>query len=335
MSRTDHGKVHTHASEPVVVDEAAIRDRAEVHGSVTHVERLDGRPGNTVARVRFVDGWPREAYCKLVTDGSDRVTRAAGGAGYARACGVRAPRVLAAELDADPPWLLTARLSGVPLAARWSGADRPARERLLRRVGSHLARLHEVRPSETGRITGFDGHLRTTGESWPATLAATVEERGEALVADRFADAPGRLADAVRTARDALRDGDRALLHGDPNRGNCLVEPLGTLDYERALVGDPAFELVDAVSHLAESPDASRASEAAYREALLAGYRDRAGTLPPGCEQRQPVYRAVAFLTAVQTFHLWAPDAEEPTDELAAWVREEFEERLDAARNVV
>jgi len=104
------------------------------------------------------------------------------------------------------------------------------------------------------------------------------------------------------------------------------------LDWERALVGDPALDLADAESHLVELPGAETAERSVLRNGLREGYRAYAGTLPDGFECRAPVYRAVAFLLTPQTFDLWAPEADEPTGALAEWVRTEFDTRLDAAR---
>lgn len=281
----------------------------------------------------------QRAYLKRVTDGSDRVRREAAALRVARRRGLRVPRVLAADPDASQPWLATARLPGVPLSARFEPAGGPARERLLERVGRELARIHERRFDAPGRITGCvqgeQGGWRpeTTDESWPETLAATVERRGATLLADRFEGAAERLAGVLR-ASDALADAEQfALLHGDPNAGNCFLEPPGTIDWDRALVGDPGLEVVEAVSHLVEGPDRPAADEDRLREALFAGYRARAGALPPGFERRRPAYRAVALFLALQTFAEWAPAADEPVEELADWLHEAFDERLAAARD--
>lgn len=65
-------------------------------------------------------------------------------------------------------------------------------------------------------------------------------------------------------------------------------------------------------------------------EALRDGYRDHAGGLPDGFDWSRPLYRAVTFLLLqVATFDDWAPQASEPTEELAEWVREEADRRID------
>lgn len=49
-----------------------------------------------------------------------------------------------------------------------------------------------------------------------------------------------------------------------------------------------------------------------------------------GLDARRPLYPVVTHLARARTFDLWAPDAPEPTDDLAAWVRDELDRRIDA-----
>lgn len=299
--------------------------------TVDAVEPAETRPGNKTAFVRFADRNP--AYVKTATDRTDRLVRETAATRYAAtACDVGVPPVHTADPDGSWPYLATAPLPGTPLNDRWTGDG--DRERLVREVGRTLAAVHEARFDRAGRIQGGGtDRLALIDESWTETLAGTVEDRAADLFAERFRDLPPRLAAVVRDIAPDVR-GAPALLHGDASRVNVHVDPRGLLDWERALVGDPAFELVDARFHHVEQVDVDEADEPRLTEALHAGYRDRAGALPRGLGTYAPLYRAVSFLLVPQTFNLWAPDVDEPDDDLAADVRETFAERLADARAI-
>ena len=293
------------------------------------------QPGNRVVEVGFRDGG--SAFLKVATDGDrgcERTAREAAAARYAGAnCDVRAPEVLAAALDDYPPFVATAPLSGVSLGRRWPDADPDERASLLRSVGDCLARLHAARFDRNGRVRGggADG-LDVDADPWAAVLRSEVERRTSDDLPDRFPDARERVRGAVRSYRDRLDGTAAALLHCDPRPANCSLDPdggPGLLDWEAALVGDPTLDLCFAENQYVEREDVAEADRARLHGALRAGYRERAGGLPDGFESTRPLYRAVTFLLLqVASFDAWASGVDDPTDALAAWVREEFDRRV-------
>lgn len=304
--------------------------------SVESIAAQDARPGNRTGRVTFTDG--SVVYVKTTTDGhTERLARDAAATQYVGAhADLAVAEVVRADPAGDPPYLATAPLGTEPLADTWVDADPGTRAELLRDVGTALARLHELRFDQPGRIVGGDAAgLELDAAPWSETLCATVAERVDTLFAERFTDLPPRLDDLLADAAPVLDDARTALLHGDLNRSNCRRDPAGFLDWERALVGDPGFDVADAAAHLVDQPDTDEAHRDRLRAALHDGYRDHAGDLPEGFERRQPVYRAFAFLLTPQTFAEWAPRVDEPTEELAAWVRDEFDDLLEDARRAV
>lgn len=296
-------------------------------------------PGNHTVRVGFADG--SAAYCKVATDGdARRVVRDAAAARYVRAnARLRAPRVLAVDGSHDPPYLATAPLAGESMLARQRASDVAGRADLVATVGRTLATLHETRFETAGRIVGGGAEgLDLVETAWPDALRTTLDERTETHFAKRFAAVPERADALLSDAADALAGFEPTLCHEDPNRGNVLLapdEPPGLLDWETAVVGDPALSLARGESHHVDVADADADLRERLRGVLYDGYRDVAGSLPAGYDERRPVYRVVTFLLTAGTFDLWAPDAPEPTDDLAAWVETEFEARLERARDVL
>ncbi len=307
-----------------------ITARAFPDRSVASIETQETRQGNATGLVEFDEHEP--VYLKTATDGPTRLVREIAATRYAGAnTSVRVPRVVAA--DPSVPYLATDPLPGTPLNGPWTdGGDQ---ERLLRRAGAALARTHEARFDRPGMIEGGGAaSLELAGGDWVDTLRRTVTWRAEDWFADRFTDIPDRLIETVTELAPTV-DERPALLHGDCSRINVHVDPTGLLDWERALVGDPAFDLVDAEGHLVDQIDVDEEDKERLRAALYDGYAAEAGSLPTGLEERRPLYRVFAHLLVPQTFETWAPTVEAPNDELAADVREEFDSRVAAAREAM
>lgn len=303
---------------------AAFPDR-----TVESIETQNTRPGNRTARVTFEA--ERPVYIKTATDDTTRLVRETAVTQYAaRHCEVGVPTVAAASPTGDPPYLATEPLPGTVFNERWT--DGYDREELLRRVGHVVAGVHEARFQQPGVIAGGDADgLDLAGETWTDVLCETVEWRAEDWFADRFSDMPERLVETIREFEPTF-EAAPTLIHGDPSRINIHLDPDGLLDWERALVGDPAFGLVDAAFHHTGQPDVDDEERPALIDALHEGYRARAGSLPESLERNRPLYRAISYLLVPQAFEDWSEDADVPKDELAAEVREEFDARLTETR---
>ena len=308
---------------------AAFPDR-----TVERIDAKDNRPGNETALVEFEDA--ERVYLKTATDDTHRLVRETAVLRYAAAhSGVGVPEVVAAAPDADTPYLATAPLAGTVTTDVWRDDDVDL-EYLGRETGRALAELHEATFDRPGRVLGGDEtDLDLAGEAWTDVLCATVEERANDWFADRFSDVPGRVIDVLRDASPLLDDAPNALLHGDAARPNIHVEPRGLLDWERALVGDPALDLVDSVSNNFDQPDVPDEAFPALRDAQYDGYREVTGSLPEGLGERRPVYRLFTYLLVPQAFDDWSAGADAPNDELEASVRSELDSRLEAARDAI
>jgi aminoglycoside phosphotransferase (APT) family kinase protein len=151
--------------------------------------------------------------------------------------------------------------------------------------------------------------------------------------ADRFGYYYAEVADAVEANRDLLDGAPAAPLHGDPAMPNCFPlagGSVGFVDWELAHAGDPTRELHRATSLVFADADGN--APAGVVDALHGGYRERAGGLPPGYGDREPVYDAVRYLGRVGFYEEWVDVVDEDPEALADRFETEMDARLDAVR---
>ncbi len=319
---------------------------------------------NETVRVTFPGG--DAAFLKVAADeNGDRIRRERAvlsdvGANTA----VPVPTVREAAPTARTPYLVTEPLAGEPLLARWSATDPAGREALVQDVGATLAHLHTRRFDEHGIVVGTSdaGSATAGGDAavadtahdpaaeatddgtatldlrtapWTDVLVETIEEIRALATTDRFDRAFDDVIDAVYANRDRLDDAPAALLHGDPAKPNCVVTddggagptaPIGLLDWERAHVGDPARDL-----HRVREQQLASLDEPAPEhlvEALYAGYRDVAGSLPAGFEERAPLYRAAWTLGYASVIDRLSAYRDESRETVATLIETEIERNL-------
>ncbi|WP_323675812.1 phosphotransferase [Halorubellus sp. PRR65] len=322
---------------------------------------------NRTVGVEFADG--ERAYCKVAVDGDpSRAARECGVLAYVDANAVvPTPAVLASATGsaADPPYVVTADVDGTIGWRAWRDADDDERVAFARAVGRTFASVHACRFDAHGRVVDGDANdLDVDPVPWPDLLADQIRWSRDRAGGGRFDDHYDDVLALVDDERDRLRDAPAALCHGDPARPNQFVHAadatdstsigddtgststtdstdptsataeraptVGLLDWELAHVGDPVRELQRARRQFVDSrydPGTERHAQAFYD-----GYRDRAGGLPDGFEDRRRIYDAVTYLGVTGFFERWADDFDTPTDELAAEVADEMDRRLAAAR---
>lgn len=300
--------------------------------------------GNETVGVAFADG--RRAYLKVAVEGDgSRIGRERAVLDHVAARGVvPVPRVLTADPNASVPYLATAPAPGRDLLEVYETTDTDReRESLLRGVGRALAALHEERFEGHGEITGGRGEtgLELDPGSWTDVLLATVERTREISTTDRLADHFTAVIDCIEENRDRLDDAPAALLHGDIAKPNAFVvdggggagaerdhSRVGLLDWELAHVGDPARDLVRARDQLCN--DFDNEGPERFGQAVYGGYRERAGTLPDGFAEREPVYRVVRVLGRSGFLDQWETYLDTPREELEERIEAELEERIAA-----
>lgn len=220
-------------------------------------------PTTQTIRVTFADAKP--VYLKHAgpTD-RDRIARECGTLRYVRDDSrVQVPTLVAADPDAEHPYLVTRPLAGRGFDPVWNEADGDDREELTRRLGATIAHLHESCAPTHGWLTTADraetprslptavedhspdgesasgderdaaSRRSTVGQPviddtpWPELLIETIREHQRISPTDRFDDAAERLVTTIRDHRDQLVDVPASVCHGDPAGPNFFVPPPG------------------------------------------------------------------------------------------------------------
>ena len=200
--------------------------------------------GNDTVRVDFADGDSVYLKVAIAGDGS-RIARERAVLAYVAGTGsVPVPSVLAADADADVPYLATGPAPGRELLPAFEAAGRSRRRSLLWRVGAALAAVHERRFETHGEILGDGRHggaldtadgrsaddvtgggagLELETADWTDVLCATIERTREIGTTDRLEGHFAAVRDCVEANRDVLDGAPAALLHGDVAKPNAFV----------------------------------------------------------------------------------------------------------------
>jgi aminoglycoside phosphotransferase (APT) family kinase protein len=194
--------------------------------------------------------------------------------------------------------LVVSHLPGTPMLDAGMAGDEARSRRLEADLGAYLARQHGI----TGPRFGYpNAEAGLQADTWPEAfglvveaLLADAERWGTALPAAEIRSALTRHAGALAEVTTPV------LVHTDLWPGNLFVDPasgelVGVIDTERALWGDPLFDLVGA--------DPMWNGMSAH---LLAGYARETGSVwdvdRPAAATRLRLYRLLmALIMKVET----------------------------------
>lgn len=283
-----------------------------------------------VARVSFLDS--ESVYCKITPNDLDG-TELRAETGAIRYAGANTPVTVptVVETTADPvPALVTEPVAGTPVDNEWFDVSPERRETLACRLGRTLASIHAERFDRPGEIVGGDtDKLVIEHAPWPDVLRKDILENRRLAETSRFDPEYDRLLDAIEANREKLTDIPARLLHCDPATPNCFDtgdDRLTMLDWGNSVVGDP----VRGLNRAREQALASLREPASDRlvGALHEGYRDVAGSLPPGFTERNAVYDVVIQLASAGYVERLAEWRDESETELTAWLRDDLDRRL-------
>lgn len=174
-----------------------------------------------------------------------------------------------------------------------------------------------------------DGLVLDTG-SWTTILVERFEMMREIASSDRFEHYYDEVIKGIETNQERLDLAPATLVHGDPAMPNIFRSEtmLGFVDWEIAHIGDPARELHRAQNQLLESRNLG--DDEQLVTALHDGYRQRAGSLPAGLDDRAPIYDAVRFLGTAGFLDKVVEFSDESPEEVATWIEAEMTKRLTA-----
>jgi len=193
--------------------------------------------------------------------------------------------------------------------ARWCDAvpdDPPVRdEERIRALGRGLATLH----AETAAEFDQPGRLHTEGDDlavaagrWSDTLLDLLARRERYLDTVGYGELARRVGDTVRDHRDRLEVDDATLVHG-----NYFGEHVGTdgdattavIDFEHALVGLAGWDYLRTAGPVFGPGADHDVAEAQFRDAYEA-----VRPLPPGFDERRPLYELVNGVSYLRSLHL-------------------------------
>jgi aminoglycoside phosphotransferase (APT) family kinase protein len=197
--------------------------------------------------------------------------------------GVPVPRAVLSGVEPSTgrAYLLMTRLPGVRWADRRGTLSTAELRTLTADTARALRRLHDVRGTAFGRLSG-------DGRRWPTVSAMVESLSGEWLrefsAAGGSPELAGRLRRLVSNRRAVLESGAApALCHNDFIDGNLVVADAGpphlsgVVDFERASWNDPMSDLAQTRVHVAfHDPDGVAVLTDAYG-CLTADERQRVG----------------------------------------------------------
>jgi fructosamine-3-kinase len=292
-------------------------------------------PGNHMARLNFTD--ESVIFLKIRVDGdATRNRREVASTQYARAqSGIEVPRVVAADSEFTPPYMATAPIGEIPMSNNF---DSPSNYRTVAHdIGRTIAGISAADSEDHGWIVdGDETGLDCETGTWSEVLVTVVQQEAEELpYPDRFADVPERVTELFEENNGILDGATPTLVHQDIRPENVFDgDRLGAVDWEWTLVGDSGLGLCWGEYWVGDQVDVSASERDRLRKRLHKGYREYAGSLPTGFEERRPFYRVLTYLATLKTFEFWAPEADEPTGQVADRVRDELNRRIETARCV-
>ncbi len=315
--------MNAYLSEPMERDDAqALFARAGVRDAVVDIEPCRGGVTNLNYRVTLGSGQRVLLRRYRSRDGAgDAAASEAMLHPLLRDHGIPVPQLVAAGRDGADPFAIFEWLDGVRL--RDAANQEPDPARLVRAwadTGTALRRAHaiDLPQRRDGELRG--GRFVPSQGLWADTFAHDLRRhaavlRGKALIGE---DDVRRIRVVADRAVAVIGVYTPSLLHGDAHAANVLVQDgtdgwalAGWIDWERAIVGDPALDLavfdVFTRAQVGETPEAFWSGYGRHPATqphrfyelvtlLLLASLDHAQSLPPGREARRVVTTDLAGL---------------------------------------
>lgn len=330
MSREEHLEMLQ------TVAEAALPDRP-----VRAVDELHSDGPAVVGQVRTGRGARFVVKCAPGPGGPSRLRKEAAVTNVVdRETPVPVPGILAADVEppaGTPPYLLFRWADGRALSEAVETTPPFVHGQLFHNLGATLANLHDALSFDVpGQIVadGLDAFDVQPAESWPVLFAEELADHVEALGGTRFEALAEDVWNEGADRLSGLEMGaEPVLLHGDIGDGNVIydgVTPASLLDWERAFVGHPEYDLCRAELRYFWNQwgEPDRLQSAFYE-----GYRSQR-RLTDGFDTRRPVYLATFYLLSLSTYEEWGPRYTTDLDGLATKVAEKVRGLLNQSNPV-
>lgn len=234
------------------------------------------------------------------------------------------------ESRTDYPYMLLEWIEGKTLEETQDALPPHAHPHLFLALGETLAALHEDTRTSFGQHDIDLGSVNLApAEDWPSVLESRLNEYGRFLADTRFAPLVSDVERALQVHHDELvTDEEPSLLHGDIGGDNVVffgTSVASVLDWERALLGRPEFDLCIAEARLFTTNWGRKSRSQAM---LHRGYRNRR-ELAPGFNRRRRLYLAILLLLPLTRFPEWAPDHATDRDRLAERIGRNLRDLLE------
>jgi aminoglycoside phosphotransferase (APT) family kinase protein len=206
---------------------------------------------------------------------------------------------------------------------------------LLQSAGRQLGLLHSQTSFDSfGHFKYEHGGLEFRQEgSWPETFRKIILEEQASNFPDRFSHLKTLVENFVEESVHKLNAGNSALVHQDVRWPNIIAgrsEINSVIDWERAIAGDPYYDLAKTEQSLLQFKRPE--TRESYRKHFLKGYRDFKD-LPDNWEEIRAFYRALRPVEAVWTFDGWTRGMSSDKKEKMALDKEkELKEKVEAFR---
>lgn len=219
--------------------------------------------------------------------------------------------------------------------AKFSYLSKNRKRNLLRSAGRQLGLLHSQTSFDSfGHFKCEKGSLEFRQQgSWAETFKKIILEEQASNFPDRFSHLESLIGSFVEESVNDMDSGDNALVHQDVRWPNIIAGTSSinaVIDWERAISGDPYYDLAKAEQSLLQFKRPK--TRESYRKYFLDGYTDFED-LPDNWEKLRSFYRALRPVEALWTFEGWTEGmSSDKKEEMALDKEKELKEKVEAFR---
>jgi len=206
------------------------------------------------------------------------------------------------------------------------------KKKILFSVGRELGKLHSQTSTQNfGFLESKNNQLEIKQKSsWPEIFKEIIIEQQTENFPERFSQLKPEVKEFVSNNIGKISECNKgSIIHQDYRWPNILVDKSSVsavLDWERALYGDPEYDLAKAEESLLQFKTEEKRK--IYRESLFDGYREER-TFSKNWEEKRAFYRALRPVEALWTFDGWTKGMDDnKKDRMASENKEKLRQRI-------